>query len=140
MRSPNGGIFQAEVVEYNVRTPMHSVHAKLAYSAASDAGSHFTESTPRIQSCRFVVSYPMEVFVGDEEKEGFEFVWDLAYFIGVEELRGRDQPPFDLEDNRQQLVQGTKRKVGTSPWPWTAALLPCTQSELTNRPLPPRRS
>jgi len=85
------GSFEAEVVEYNVRTPLHSIHAKLAYSAASDAGSHFTKSTPHIQFCRFVVSYPMEAFVGDEEKEGFEFVWDLIYFIGVEELRSQDR-------------------------------------------------
>jgi len=71
------GSFEAESVDHGVRMWRQGVHAKLAFSSdnpiATGVSPRFIKEVFHTQA-RLVVCDPMDAFVEDDEKEGFEFV------------------------------------------------------------------
>lgn len=85
------GFGEVEFVKHDFCVIRPSVHGNLAISTsvmAALVSGHVIEDCFQNQPRRLVVDDPMEAFVQDDKKEGFELVCDLEYLARVFELFG----------------------------------------------------
>jgi len=96
------GLCKLELLKYHA--PVHGVHPVLPRSTgvlAVGFDLHVVEDVFHLQCRRFVVGDPMDAYIENDKKEGFEFVRNLVNLARVEKLPGRDELPCALDSRRK---------------------------------------